>query len=882
MALLQRFYDPNDGVVTFDGHDLKTLNVAWLRRQFGYVGQEPVLFSGTIAENIAFALDNEKPGEKKERPPIDMKRVEEAAKSANAHNFIMSFPDGYNTAVGEKGAKLSGGQKQRIAIARAIVTNPAILLLDEATSALDNKSEKIVQRALDRLMAERTTIVIAHRLSTIRGADVIYVMEKGVVKEFGSHDELVNNKSVYADLIALQGGIETAGGLAASDTPVIDEHAEHEDDDEDDGKQKQSKADAAAALAAGDAAKKKKQKVSVGDKLRAIIAERREKKKKEKAEMEDHPVSIGRLIRLNRAEAPYLALGSFAALINGLVNPIFAIVFAEMLSAFFITNEAVMQQRIGWWAIGFAILGAVTLIAHVLQAGMFGVAGEFLTRRLRAMSFEGILRKEIFWFDREENASGALTTRLASDATLVSGLVGPRLGVMAMNLSSLVAGVVIAFVYGWQLTLVLFGCAPFLMFASSMEMINAKGLGAGAAKRKEGANQIATESIANIRTVAAFGVEARMVDKFVGVLEAGTGTTVIYAHIGGVLVGIGQFLMFAIYGLIFYAGGRFVDDKLMTFKDMMTVMMAIMMAAMTMGQTSAFAPDAAKGRVAASRLFKIIDAPSTIDPLTDAGDKPASPAKGRIEFSHVAFRYPTRREVPIFEDLNLVVEPGKSLALVGASGSGKSTVVSLIERFYAIDSGKILVDGLDIALTNPRLYRAAMSIVSQEPTLFSGTIADNIRYGKPDATKDEIEAAAKKANAHTFITGFPAGYNTQVGERGAQLSGGQKQRIAIARAIIRNPVILLLDEATSALDSESEKVVQDALDIAMQGRTTIIIAHRLSTVRHADTIAVVEAGKIVEKGTHDQLVALKGVYYDLERRQNKVKSSQSMDNLSEK
>jgi len=298
----------------------------------------------------------------------------------------------------------------------------------------------------------------------------------------------------------------------------------------------------------------------------------------------------------------------------------------------------------------------------------------------------------------------------------------------------------------------------------------------------------------------------------------------------------------------------------------MTVFMAIVMSAMSVGQSASFVPNATKAKIAAAAVFKIIDTPPTIDSSSPEG-KRLDTVRGDISFKDVSFRYPMRPDAPVLSEFNLKIKKGSVVALVGQSGSGKSTCIQLLERFYDPTGGKIYIDGTDIAEMNVKWMRQQIGLVGQEPVLFVGTIADNIRYGKPDASMEEVEAAARMANAHNFIMEFPDKYLTQVGERGTQMSGGQKQRIAIARAIIKDPKILLLDEATSALDTESEKVVQEALDVAMKGRTTLIVAHRLSTIKHADAIAVISKGKVAELGTHQQLIDHHGIYFNLVQRQ---------------
>jgi ATP-binding cassette subfamily B (MDR/TAP) protein 1 len=360
-----------------------------------------------------------------------------------------------------------------------------------------------------------------------------------------------------------------------------------------------------------------------------------------------------------------------------------------------------------------------------------------------------------------------------------------------------------------------------------------------------------------------------LVNKFGATLDINMKQGVKAANVAGAGFGASNFIMFAAYGLAFWYGSHLIRDGEMTMANVMKVFFAIVMSAMGVGQTSSLAPDYQKAAVSADEIYTLLETKSDIDSESPNGKK-MDISSGEITFDNVVFEYPTRPGARIFNGFNLTVKPRQSLALVGGSGSGKSSVISLIQRFYdplpgqlhgLTSSSSVLVDGVDIKSLNVQHYRSQIGVVSQEPTLFTGTIRENILYGNPSATEEQIIDAAKRANIHNFITNLKDGYDTRCGNKGLMLSGGQKQRIAIARAIIRNPKILLLDEATSALDSTSEKLVQKALDELMKGRTTVLIAHRLSTVRNADLIAVLENGKIVEgPAPHDQLMALNGQY----------------------
>jgi len=338
------------------------------------------------------------------------------------------------------------------------------------------------------------------------------------------------------------------------------------------------------------------------------------------------------------------------------------------------------------------------------------------------------------------------------------------------------------------------------------------------------------------------------------------------AHQMSAGIGFSFFFMFAVYSLGFWFGGQLIAAGEMEPGDVLTVFFSIMIGAMGIGQASQLNPDFAKAKGAAAVVFEVIDRVPLIDQKEGSG-KTLKLMEGKILFKKVVFSYPNRVETKVMKKMNLTINPGQTVALVGPSGAGKSTVIQLLERFYDPQSGTIFVDDVDIREFDLKWYRKNIGLVSQEPILFSGTITENILFGKPTASMEEVENAAKMANAYEFIMKQPDGFNTMVGEKGTQLSGGQKQRVAIARAILKDPKILLLDEATSALDAESESLVQDALDKLMKGRTTIIIAHRLTTVRNADKICVIMNGKIVEEGDHKSLLEMEGVYSNLVSKQ---------------
>jgi len=536
-----------------------------------------------------------------------------------------------------------------------------------------------------------------------------------------------------------------------------------------------------------------------------------------------------------------------------------------MVNLFYQPKEKIEQDN--WkWTLGFLGIGFVPLIFITLQSGLFSYAGGWLTQRLRHNAFTAIVRNNIGCFDKKENGTGVLTARLATEATLVEGMVGTRLGLTVQNICTILSGIIIAFYYGWKLTLVVLATSPLIAFANAMHMVAMKGATEKMRKANEAANQVATEAIFNIRTIAAFTHEDSVLQQFTTKMTEPHGIGIKSNTLRGFLSGLGQFFLFSSYCLSFWYGGKLITEGEYTFVNVLKVFMAIVMCAMGLGQAAGMAPDAAKAKRAASVIFQMIDHKSEIDATSPEGDK-IETCRGHVQIKDVQFAYPTRSEATVLKKMDLTITPGSVLALVGPSGCGKSSIVSLIERFYDPQEGQVLLDDKDIKSINPHSLRQNIGLVGQEPVLFSGTIAENIRMGKANATDEEVEAAARAANAHNFISEFPSKYNTDVGEKGAQLSGGQKQRVAIARAIIKNPAVLLLDEATSALDAESERVVQAALDSVMKGRTTIVVAHRLSTIRHADIIAVIEDGVIAEMGKHEELMEKNGLYRMLVERQ---------------
>ncbi|XP_051842179.1 bile salt export pump isoform X1 [Antechinus flavipes] len=851
IQLIQRFYDPSEGMVTLDGHDIRSLNIQWLRSHIGIVEQEPVLFSTTIAENIRYG-----------REDATMEDIIKAAKEANIYNFIMNLPLKFDTLVGEGGGQMSGGQKQRIAIARALIRNPRILLLDMATSALDNESEAIVQAALDKAQCGRTTITVAHRLSTVRTADTIIGFELGKAVERGTHEELLNRKGVYFTLVTLQ---------SQGDQNLNEKTIKGDDVPEETTLERRQTFQRGSYQDSLRASLRQRSKSQISNLMQQPplpaldnIASAYEEDKDDAFEEKLEPAPVMRILKYNTPEWPYMLAGSFGAALNGAVNPLYALLFSQIIGTFSLLDEEEQRSQIDGLCILFILLGIMSFFTQFLQSYTFAKSGELLTKRLRRLGFQAMLGQDIGWFDDVKNSPGALTTRLATDASQVQGATGTQIGMIVNSFSNVGVALIISFIFSWKLSLVITCFLPFLALSGAIQARMLTGFASLDKNALEVTGQISNEALSNIRTVAGMGKEIHFIEAYEKALEKLFSTAIRKANIFGLCFGFSQGIVFIANSASYRYGGYLVPHEGLHFSYVFRVISAVVTSGTALGKASSYTPNYAKAKIAAARFFQLLDYRPKINVYSHAGEKWDN-FKGSVDFIDCKFTYPSRPNIQILNGFSVSVKPGQTLALVGSSGCGKSTCVQLLERFYDPTNGKVIIDGHDSKRVNVQFLRSKIGIVSQEPILFACSIADNIRYG--DNTKDvpmeNVINAAKKAQLHEFVMSLPEKYETNVGAQGSQLSRGQKQRIAIARAILRDPKILLLDEATSALDTESEKTVQAALDKAREGRTCIVIAHRLSTIQNSDIIAVVSQGVVIEKGTHSELMAQKGVYYKL-------------------
>ncbi|GAB7355274.1 hypothetical protein MBLNU459_g5817t3 [Dothideomycetes sp. NU459] len=852
VGLVERFYDPVGGTVLLDGHNVQDLNLRWLRHQISLVSQEPTLFATTIFGNIRHGLIGTTHENKSEQDIRDL--VESAAKMANAHDFVSGLPEGYETNVGERGFLLSGGQKQRIAIARAIVSDPKILLLDEATSALDTKSEGVVQAALDKAAEGRTTIVIAHRLSTIKDADNIVVMQTGRIVEQGTHNELLEMKSAYYNLVEAQRIAAEAENKNPDDIPILDEK---------DANLYHAPTNGQANDYEEDPADLKLARTQTGKSASSMAL----KNRKPETAMD---YSLWTLIKLvtsfNKKEWIFMLIGLFCSVITGGGNPTGAVFFAKSITALSLPKSEYgeLRSQANFWSWMYFMLALVQLAAFLGSGFSFAYCSEKLVHRARGEAFRHMLRQDIAFFDKEENSAGALTSFLSTETTHLAGMSGVTLGTLLTVTVTLVASFAVSLSVGWKLSLVCISAVPVLLACGFLRFWLLARFQARAKKAYEKSASYACEATSAIRTVASLTREDDVWDHYHEQLVLQERKSLISVLKSSLLYASSQSFMFLCTALGFWYGGTLIGKREYDLFQFFLCFSAVIFGAQSAGTIFSFAPDMGKAKHAASELKTLFDRQPEIDSWSVDGEK-LQTADGFIEFRDVHFRYPTRPEQPVLRGLNLTVKPGQYVALVGASGCGKSTTIALLERFYDPLVGGVYLDGKEISSLNITDYRSYLALVSQEPTLYQGTIRDNILLGADhDDVPDEfIVQVCKDANIYDFIMSLPDGFQTIVGSKGSMLSGGQKQRIAIARALLRDPKVLLLDEATSALDSESERVVQAALDKAAKGRTTIAVAHRLSTIQKADMIYVFDAGRIVENGTHSELLKRKGRYFEL-------------------
>ena len=834
--LIERLYDICGGELLIDGLDIRKYDIRYLRGMIGYVQQEPVLFNISIRDNLIF-------GRKEQLESIGNidQLIQEACDDAYASEFINSLPDGLDYVVGIKGGKLSGGQKQRIAIARAILAKPKILILDEATSALDNKSEKEVQRALDNISQKNvTTIIIAHRLSTIKNADIIYAIKEGVVIEQGTHKELLAKGGYYAGLVHSQ--------LAQDEIETQNEQEEII-----------------------------RKKTSIKRRNTDEEVHFDKKDKEISLNKKDIPIRICNVIRELGDFKLDLTLACLGAIILGCLSPVNGLIMAKAINALNSSNQTKRYDDGLKYALIFLAFAFLQGLGNCLMIWKFASLGQTLARIYRKKLLKKYLSLHLSYFDVNENSPGSLLTKMSIDTMELNQMLNSILGVTVQSAAILIVGLAIGCYYEYRLTLINFCFVPFIVGANVLRRIMMENASRAGIKANIEAGGILSECVINTKTIFSFNFQPTAIQMYLNAIEFIRRRIFRDSFVSGFFVALGSFASFAANAAVYAAVKKYIVDGSLDSEDMAIVMSVVTTCAQGISNGMGNLGNLKKAFVSYRSIYSTLDTVSTIPPyqIDNEGKISAMNIKGKIELRHVYFAYPTRPENVVLKDVSLVINPGEQAAFVGYSGSGKSTIIQLLNRFYDIEEGKgeILIDDVNIKDYNLYELRKKIGLVLQEPTLFRVSVLENVRYGRLDATDDECIEAAREANIMKFFTKermnevLDDGKQKfgNVGEKKDPVSGGEKQRLAIARVFLKNPTILLLDEATSALDKDNELEVQKSLDKLSAERTTVSIAHRLSTIENCDQIFVFENGRLVEQGKHEELMKLGKKYYTLHK-----------------
>nr|AAD49436.1 P-glycoprotein [Onchocerca volvulus] len=841
-GLLTRLYNCNSGAILIDGINICDINIHTLRNIVGVVQQEPLLFSGTIKENIRLGkLD------------LTDQEIIDACKIANAHDFINKLSEGYDTMIGAGGIQLSGGQKQRIAIARTIVRNPRILLLDEATSALDAESEVIVQNALKKAFVGRTTIIIAHRLSTLRDSNQIIVLDKGQVAEIGTHKELCNNKDgIYASLVKSQQfeAQQKPTSPPVEELPLETFHRSNTRDSRNSSGYGIMSSFTRGSIMSGNVTC-----VSIPEKSTEITVELNGKKKSK-------PKGLWQLYTNCHGNYGKMIIALLVSFLRGLELPLFVLIFDLTFVVFAQAKLESVLERILPIAIIYIALGIACLIVIFSATFTFGWTAECVVDSLRLRAMRNMLYQNAEYFDTPSTSTAVTVTRISVDAQTLKRSRSAN-DANFDNIVAILVLVTIAVIFNWPVGLLAVK-SPVTHFDADIDRKYNAEVNKCALKQIV-TGQLALEIVEQIRTIQLITGEEHFHRLYVQTIEDLLYLQKKSSPYEAILFAVTSSFMFFSDMISYAAGIALIYYGYSLPQEIFTASWSIATSGWALIMVSGCLNTFVMASPASNSLFRIINTGSDMNSVDD-GLRPA--ITGDVQFNKIKFSYPTRPQRNVLNGLNLAAYAGQTVAVTGPSGSGKSTVIALLERFYRFNSGQLTLDDNSITKISLRYLREQIALVGQEPILFSGTILENILLGTTGKTLSDVREACKIANIIDFIETSPKGYDTEVGEHGVQLSGGQKQRIAIARALVRNPKILLLDEATSALDAECERTVQQALDAASSGRTCITVAHRLSSIQHADQIFFVENGKVVEEGTHQELVEFDGKYADLIRKQD--------------
>lgn len=854
VRLLLREHDPESGSIVVGGHDLRALATGDLLAQIAIVAQDSTLFHGTIEDNLRLG-----------KPDASAEALRNAARAANAHDFIMALPHGYDTRIGERGLQLSGGQRQRLAIARALLRDAPILILDEALSSVDTENEAVIQEALDRLMVGRTTLILAHRLASVIGADRTLVLDGGRVVEEGTHAELMQAQGLYHRLMHEQETVATSPDEPAP-IDAIDPRAAVMDD------------------AAGPHRAADRRPGRAGEFADGLGEEQGNPRASEQSNGQAHRYAgaqaderAGPVLRELDADAAQVGWRDTIATLLSVIAP-----WRGTLILTIVLGVARVAAFIGVGVLSALVVAAVrdgreidTLIIALLITAPLAALFHWLESWLaHAMAYKLLADMRIALFDKLERLapayllrrrSGDLVALATQDVEMVeyfyAHTVAPAIVSVLVPLS------VLGFlaVFSWPLAIALL---PFLGYAMLSPLRGRKRVDALGGEARSGLGALSahiTDTIQGLADIVAFQAEGRRRTEFLALAKHyGERRMRLLRDLSAqqayfeTATGLG--------GLAVAVLGTYLVTLGMLSAGMLPLLILIAVATfLPVSEISQVSRQLADTIAATRRLHVVSHEP---EPVVDGPLAPAAPAGGSaIVFDDVGFTYPGRTQ-PALRHLRVDIAAGSTVALVGPSGAGKSTVAGMLMRFWDVQSGAVRLDGRDVRELELDGLRQRVALVAQDTYLFNDTLEANIRLARPDASAEDLAQALDHAALTAVVAQLPDGLATRVGERGAQLSGGQRQRIAIARAFLKNAPVLVLDEATSHLDTLSELQVRRALDKLMDGRTTLVIAHRLATIRHADMILVLKDGQLAESGRHDDLLLQNGLYAHLWHRQS--------------